>query len=177
MADDAGKSPAPADEPKAAQAAPMLVNAQYVKDLSFENPRSPASFAEARDGAPTVDIAVDLQRRQLQEKVYEVVLFLRGEARNDKGVLFLAEVHYAGLFTLGDVPPEAIDPLLAVAAPQLLFPYARAVISECVRDGGFAPLLVNPIDFGAMLRQRSQRAASGANGGASEESEPAPASD
>ena len=166
MADDAGKPAAPPDQPPAApaQAQPMVVNAQYVKDLSFENPRAPESFAETRDTAPKLDIAVDVQRRQLQEKVHEVVLMLRGEARNDSGVLFLAEVHYAGIFTLSDVPQQAIEPLLEIGGPQLLFPFARAVISDCVRDGGFAPLLLNPIDFAALHRQRQQKDAAAVNG-------------
>ena len=168
MANDTDKPAAPPDPPQGApvQAPPMTVNAQYVKDLSFENPRAPASFAEARESMPKVDIAIDVRQRQLQERVHEVVLLLRGEARNDQGVLFLADVQYAGIFTLGDVPQQAVEPLLLVGGPQLLFPFARAVVAGCVRDGGFAPLLVNPIDFAALHRQRQQKeaAAAAANG-------------
>ncbi len=143
---------------------PLLVNAQYVKDLSFENPRAPASLSDGQRPNPNVNVAIDVNARRMQEKRYEVVLSIRAEASHDEATLFLAEVHYAGLFTIGDVPKEAIEPLLLVNAPHLLFPFARAIIADSVRDGGFAPLMVHPIDFASLYRQRKQERAEARKG-------------
>lgn len=144
---------------KPTETAPMLVQAQYIKDLSFENPRAPQSFTESRTGQPTVDINVDVGARPLQEKTYEVVLAIRSEAKVTAGPLFVCEVQYAGLFTVGEVPEEAIEPMLLIQAPMLLFPFARAIIASSVREGGFAALMVQPIDFAQLYRQK--RAAGG----------------
>ena len=165
MTEPSADKPASPAEPGAAAAPPLMVSAQYVKDLSFENPRAPASFGEARNQAPKIDIGVNVGARQLQDKLFEVVLALRAQAETANGPLFLAEVQYAGLFTVGDVPQPTVEPLLLIQGPQLLFPFARAVIAESIREGGFAPLLVQPIDFVALYRQRQQQEQKGAPDG------------
>jgi preprotein translocase subunit SecB len=151
---------------KLTETAPMLVQAQYIKDLSFENPRAPQSFTESRSGQPSVDINVDVGARPVQEKTYEVVLAIRAEAKVTAGSLFVCEVQYAGLFTVGDVPKEAVEPMLLIQAPMLLFPFARAVIANSVREGGFAALMVQPIDFAQLFRQKKAAATAGAPAGA-----------
>lgn len=131
----------------------LSVNAQYVKDLSFENPNAPQSLMQMK-GAPDVNVNVDVGVRQIADKTYEVVLGARGEGSAEGNPLFIAEVQYAGIFTLGEVPEEYVQPLLMIEAPRLLFPFARAIISDCVRDGGFPPLMIHPIDFVALYQQR-----------------------
>jgi len=139
------------------QASPLFVNTQYVKDLSFENPSAPASLVGGQKISPKVDVSVDVSARRMQEKLFEVVLRIRVNASHDDNVLFLAEVDYAGVFTVGDIPEEEIEPEVLIHAPQLLFPFARAIIADNVRDGGFAPLLVQPIDFAVLYNQRKEQ--------------------
>ena len=148
------------------QAPTLVVNAQYVKDLSFENPRAPASLIDGQKINPKVNVSIDVNAKRMQEKIFEVVLHIRANASHDDAPLFLAEVAYAGVFTVGDVPEDAIEPVILIHAPQLLFPFARAIIAANVRDGGFAPLLVHPIDFAALYRQRKQQQKANGQGAA-----------
>ncbi|MBO6782881.1 MAG: protein-export chaperone SecB [Alphaproteobacteria bacterium] len=151
----------------------MLVNAQYVKDLSFENPNAPQSLQQ-QDGEPNVQIAIDVNANAVAEKAFEVTLTLRAEGSSGQTTLFIVEIAYAGIFSLGEVPDEYVAPLVYIEAPRQLFPFARAIISEAVRDGGFPPLLVQPIDFVAMYQQRAAQAQAEQQGGTAA---PAPAGD
>jgi len=135
----------------------MLVNAQYVKDLSFENPNAPQSLSQ-QQGEPNVQIAIDMNANQVAEKAYEVTLTLRAEGTAGETALFIVEIAYAGIFTIGDVPEEYMAPLVYIEAPRQLFPFARAIVADAVRDGGFPPLLVQPIDFVALYQQRAAKA-------------------
>jgi preprotein translocase subunit SecB len=147
---------------------PLMVNVQYIKDLSFEVPGAPEIYATLRS-QPAVQINLDVQARSLQEgqNVYEVVLSVKAEAReavqNGSGEgrpVFMAELHYAGVFTLTNVPPEAVEPLLLIECPRLLFPFARTVLSDVTREGGFPPVLLQPIDFvGLWQARKAQEAA------------------
>lgn len=149
------------DAPQGAGNQPMLmVNAQYVKDLSFENPNAPQSLMEQK-GQPNVQIAVDVNARQIAEKSFEVTLQLRCEGKSETASLFIAEVAYAGVFTLGEVQQDYVAPLLYVEAPRQLFPFARNIIADCIRDGGFPQLLVQPIDFVQLYQQRAAQAKAG----------------
>ena len=154
---DAPTTPAPEAPPPAA-AAPITVVTQYVKDLSFENPNAPAVLANATE-APHGNVQVDVQVRPLGASNYEVSLTLRAETRQKDQLGYLVELVYAGLFVVGDVPPERIEPLIMVEAPRFLFPFARAIVMALTRDGGYAPLLINPIDFALLYRDHRQRAA------------------
>ena len=146
---------APTDEQQPA----LTVNGQYVKDLSFENPNAPASLMQAGQQMPNVDVAVDVNASRLQDKVYEVVLSVRAEGKKEQETYFIAEVHYAGVFTIGgEVPEDYLQPMILIEAPRLLFPFARAIVSDAVRDGGFPPLLVHPIDFVGLYQQRIAQA-------------------
>lgn len=137
--------------------------AQYVKDLSFENPNAPASLQLQEQ--PKIDINVNVNARAGDQDMYEVELKINATARTgDERVAFQVELLYAGLFRLTGAPAEAIEPFLIVEAPRILFPFARRVVADVVRDGGFPPLMLEPIDFGSLyLAQLEQR------GGASEQ--------
>ncbi|MEX0697261.1 MAG: protein-export chaperone SecB [Dongiaceae bacterium] len=157
---DAPTTPAPEapPPPAAAAAAPITVVTQYVKDLSFENPNAPAVLANATE-APHGNVQVDVQVRPLGASNFEVSLTLRAETRQKDQLAYLVELVYAGLFVIGDVPPERIEPLIMVEAPRFLFPFARAIVMALTRDGGYAPLLINPIDFAVLYRDHRQRLA------------------
>ena len=137
----------------------MLVDAQYIKDLSFENPNAPQSLSQ--QGDPNVQIAIDVNAAQVAEKAFEVTLSLRAEGTNGETVLFIVETIYAGVFTIGEVPEEYMAPLVYIEAPRQLFPFARAIIANAVRDGGYPPLLIQPIDFVALYQQRAAQAEAG----------------
>ena len=130
----------------------LQVMGQYIKDLSFENPGMPAMGMAQR---PQIDLNVDLQAKQMDADHYEVELKLRVAAQSDNKPMFLLELVYAGLFLLQNVPEEMRQPALLIEAPHILFPFARRIVADVVRDGGMPPLLVEPIDFGALYRSRA----------------------
>ncbi len=132
---------------------PIHVNAQYIKDLSFEVPGAPTIFAEMQGGQPDISVQVNLNAQPLAEKLYEVVLHLNIEAKVNDKPAFIAELAYGGVFTL-NVPDEHVQPMLLIEAPRLLFPFARNIIADATRDGGFPPMLLQPIDFVALFRRR-----------------------
>jgi len=128
---------------------------QYVKDLSVENPNSPASLNW--DGQPQVDVQVNIQVHTVSEEVNEVEMILTTKASTDEGVLYAVELSYAGLFGIRNVPEDQAHPFLFGEAPRLIFPFARRVISDATRDAGFPPLTLEPIDFNMLyMQQRAQ---------------------
>lgn len=128
---------------------------QYVKDLSFENPNSPAIYQGQTQ--PAIDVQFNIGSAAVAEGVYEVVLKIEVRAQADTQVAFIVDLSYAGLFGLRNIPAEQLDPFLLGEAPRILFPFARRVLADAVRDGGFPPLLLEPIDFaGIYLQQRAQ---------------------
>ncbi|MFN4087756.1 MAG: protein-export chaperone SecB [Alphaproteobacteria bacterium] len=131
---------------------PLSVNVQYVKDLSFENPHAPQAFGELN---PPPEIAVDInvEVHGLQPRVVEVVLNIRVRAQREEQVFFMVELSYAGICVIGNVPEQHVQPLVTIEGPRLLFPFARQIIADAVRNGGFPPLLINPIDFGRLYQQ------------------------
>jgi preprotein translocase subunit SecB len=148
---DGGKQSAPSGQPADA---PLVLNTHYVKDLSFENPNAPLIFGEVQKG-PELDVNIDVQVRHLQERLYEVLLAIRVKAGVGDKVAFLVELDFAGLATVGQsVPKTEVERLMLVEVPRYLFPFARAVISDATRDGGFPPLLINPINFEELYRKR-----------------------
>lgn len=137
-----------------AETQPQLqVNVQYVKDLSFENPNAPQSLIPTGE-APSVELNVNVSARGLAEGVFEVELELSATAKHADKVAFVVELTYGGVFTLAGVPEEHIQPMLLIECPRLLFPFARAIIANTTREGGFPPLMVHPIDFVDLFRQR-----------------------
>lgn len=129
----------------------MVINAQYIKDLSFESPGAPGSLVGNRE-KPRIDVSVDVQVQKLAESSFEVCLVISANAvLDEKKKLFLAELAYAGIFSI-DVPDAELEPILMIYCPSMLFPYARRIVSDVVRDGGFPPLMLDPIDFAVLYQ-------------------------
>ncbi|MFQ5773809.1 MAG: protein-export chaperone SecB [Kiloniellaceae bacterium] len=127
---------------------PLVINTQYIKDLSFENPNAPEVFAAFAETPPDVNVNIDVTSAHLGERTYEVVLSFRVGATTADQAAFLIELDYAGIATIADSVPEAeLEPLLLSETPRHLFPFARSTLAAVTRDGGFPPLVVNPIDF------------------------------
>ncbi len=127
---------------------------QYVKDLSFENPGAPLNLT----ARPQIDLGVDLQARRLDPERYEVELKLRVSAKTEEKPVFLLELVYGGLFFIQGAPEELLQPILLIEGPHLLFPFARRIVADVVRDGGMPPLMVEPIDFAALYRAKTGQA-------------------
>lgn len=146
----------PAGAAQAANGAQPSLNvlAQYVKDLSFENPGAPGTLRGGRDKAPGININVNVNANPVGENEYDVTLTLNAKAGVDKDVLFNVELVYGGVFRVAGFPQEHMLPILFIECPRLLFPFARQIISDCTRNGGFPPLMIDPIDFAQMFQQR-----------------------
>ncbi|MHA6722456.1 protein-export chaperone SecB [Sphingomonas sp. RS2018] len=143
-----------------ADTAPVAgVISQYVKDFSFENPSAPAIYQN--QSQPRIDVGFNIAAAKVGEDVHEVVLKVDIKAETEDGqVAFVIDLSYAGLFGLRNIPEEHLQPFLLGEAPRILFPFARRVVADAVRDGGFPPLLLDPIDFGQLyMQQLSQQTA------------------
>lgn len=127
---------------------------QYIKDLSFENPNAPAIFQAAT--APEINVQFDIAAQQVGDEVHEVVLKIDVRATSEGKTAFIAELAYAGLFGLRNIPADQMQMFLLGEGPRLLFPFARRVVADAIRDGGFPPLLLEPIDFNALFLQQLQ---------------------
>ncbi|MCO6188000.1 protein-export chaperone SecB [Rhizobium sp. L1K21] len=137
-----------------AQQQPSLnILAQYIKDLSFENPGAPQSL-QAREKAPEININVNVNANPLSGNDFDVLLTLSATAKDGDKTLFQVELVYGGVFRVAGFPQEHMLPVLFIECPRLLFPFARQIIADATRNGGFPPLLVDPIDFGQMFQQR-----------------------
>ena len=145
----------PGDEPQVATIA------QYVKDLSVENPNAPQSFQWQTQ--PQLEVQFNILVNKVADEVHEVVLKIEAAARSDQGIHFLIDLSYAGLYGLRNIPEEALPPFLLIETPRLLFPFARQIIAETSQNTGFPPLLLDPIDFGAayMAQLDAQQGQSG----------------
>src|SRR3984957_10450402 len=126
---------------------------QYVKDFSFENPNAPRSIAPSTQ-QPAININIAVEAAPLTETDVEVTLRLEGKAESQGMLLFGFELLYAGVFRILNVPPESLQPTVMIECPRLLFPFAREIIASATRNSGFPPLLLEPVDFGALYRQR-----------------------
>ncbi|MGA9321831.1 MAG: protein-export chaperone SecB [Xanthobacteraceae bacterium] len=136
------------------QAIPQIgVLAQYVKDLSFENPNAPRSIAPTGQ-QPTINIQVNVDAAPIAATDFEVTLRLEGKAESQGMLLFNFELVFAGAFRVQNVPADSLQPVVLIECPRLLFPFAREIVATAVRNGGFAPLLLDPIDFVSLYRQR-----------------------
>ena len=127
--------------------------AQYIKDFSFENPNAPASLAP-RSEAPNIGISVNVNARKLSETDYEIDLVLNGKSGEAPNIMFNFELVFSGIFRVQNVPDEAVQAVVMIECPRLLFPFARQIVADAVRNGGFPPLLIDPIDFARLYRQR-----------------------
>lgn len=129
---------------------------QYTKDFSFENPNAPASLGPQQN-PPAINIQVNVNARQLAETDFEIELKLDGGAGEGAGTLFKFDLTYCGIFRCINIPQEQLGAVVMVECPRLLFPFARQIIADAVRNGGFPPLYIDPIDFGALYMQRMQQ--------------------
>ena len=131
----------------------LLLRAQYVKDLSFENPRAPASLFSLRE-APQMDVSINLAANRLEGDVVELAMQISVRAIAEKNTIFLTDLVYAGLLELKNIPAEQMEQAVFIAGAQLIYPFARRVISDVTRDGGFPALQLEPIDFAGMYAER-----------------------
>jgi preprotein translocase subunit SecB len=146
--------------------------AQYIKDLSIENPNSPQVYQWQEQ--PRVDVQFNINVERASDDLHEVIIKLEVSARSDSGVQFLVDLSYAGLFGLRNFPEEAMGPFLLVEAPRLLFPFARQIVADATQNTGFPPLLLDGIDFGAAYLAQLQ-AQQGVEGDAPPSDESGPA--
>lgn len=136
----------------------FAIKGQYIKDLSFENPHAPKSLiAMAQETPPRIDLNVDIKVDRIQETIFETSLHLSAKATGAQGALFLTELVYAGIFELVNIPQERLEPILFVDCPFVLYPFARRVIADVTRDGGFPPLMLEPIDFQSLYLQNRNK--------------------
>lgn len=145
----------------ASEAAAVRVLAQYVRDLSFENPGAPATL-QTQTTQPKIDLQIDVNARRMEEDgLFEVGLRINARSERDTGeVLFVVELDYAGLFAFANIPADVIEPLVLVECPRMLFPFAREIVAAATRNGGFPPLMIDPMDFGALYAAQRQAQAS-----------------
>ncbi len=164
----ADESPATTPAAAGSTAPQFRVLAQYIKDLSFENP-DPLGALRQGQPAPAIDLGIDVQARRAPNEAYEVDLNINVRAQREQAVAFLCELKYTGLFQFVNVPQDSIEPLLLVEAPRMLFPFARRIVAEATRDGGFPPLYIDPIDFlGLYQKQKAAGSAPAAQAGGGE---------
>ncbi|HWP16245.1 MAG TPA: protein-export chaperone SecB [Xanthobacteraceae bacterium] len=151
-----GGPPAGGPSDAANQAQPSLnVLAQYVKDLSFENPNAPNSLTQQPgQQPPKINIQINVNAKPLAGSDFEVELKIEGRAELPTTTLFAFDLLYAGIFRIQNVPQDSVHALIMIECPRLLFPFARAIIADAVRNGGFPPLMIDPVDFVSLYRQR-----------------------
>ena len=151
--------------PPGAGTPPQLnVLAQYTKDLSFENPNAPSSLTP-HPTPPQINIQINVNANNIAENDYEVAVSIEGKAENSGKVMFSFELVYAGVFRIVNVPKENLHPLVMIECPRLLFPFAREIIATTVQDGGFPPLMLDPVDFVGLYRQNMKRQATQSTSG------------
>ncbi|MBL4602681.1 MAG: protein-export chaperone SecB [Emcibacteraceae bacterium] len=127
---------------------------QYIKDLSFENPTPAQTIQKLATDKPSMNINVGLNAQQVGEDLYEVNLKITATALSGEETAFVAELLYSGLFGIKNLPEGQLQPFLMVEAPRQIFPFARRILSDVTRDGGFPPLMLEPIDFGSLYQQQ-----------------------
>ena len=148
----------PAGNGTQADNAPSLnALAQYAKDFSFENPNAPRSLSPQQQ-APQIGIQVNVNAKQMADTDFEVDLKLEGDAKVGNDVLFAFDLTYSGVFRVRNIPQDQIHPVVMIECPRLLFPFARQIVADAVRNGGFPPLYIDPIDFVGLYRQKAAQA-------------------
>lgn len=158
------ETPEQPTQPASTQPA-MFLRAQYIKDLSFENPRAPASLFSLKE-PPAMEVGVNLGAQRLEDNIFEVAVQINVRATSEKTTVFLVDLVYAGVVELQNIPENEIEPALFIQAASLVYPFARRVVSDVTRDGGFPPVALEPLDFAAMyINQRNKAAADTAPAG------------
>ena len=138
----------------AAEAEPSIqVIGQYLKDLSFESPKAPGSLKSPGEN-PNLQVDINVNVKKLDEEVFESGIQLKIHASNDDGTIYMLEALYAGAFQVRNLPADALEPVLLINCPTILYPFLRRIIAEMTQEGGFPPLLLDPIDFATLYKQR-----------------------
>jgi preprotein translocase subunit SecB len=148
-----GGPPPSAGPQNQAQLPQLNVLGQYVKDFSFENPNAPRSLAPSQE-QPQLNVQINVGVSQLAATDYEVTLKLEGKAESQGMVLFAFDLTFCGMFRIQNVPQEHVQPMVMIECPRLLFPFAREIVATAVRNGGYAPFLLDPVDFVSLYHQR-----------------------
>lgn len=151
LSDSQASTPSRKVEPLSKTTPSLRIIGQYLKDLSFENPKAPLSLSQ-NDNPPQVEISVNVSAHIMGACDYEVDLQLNAKATRDDDMVFGVELVYAGLFRLRNTPQENVNPLLLIECPHMLFPFARQIMADATRNGGFPPLLMDPVDFSKLYR-------------------------
>lgn len=152
MTDTATQTPAQPTGPA------IYLRAQFIKDLSFENPRAPASLFAMKE-PPTMEVSVNLGAQRLDEHVFEVAIQIGVRATAEKATVFLIDLVYAGVLEIHNIPEAELEPVLFIQGASLIYPFARRVVADVARDGGFPPVALEPLDFAGMyVNQRNQKA-------------------
>lgn len=163
MADDETKTAAKGPE-AADQAGQKPVEArvagQYIKDLSFENPNIGKLLTNTAGESPNIKLEINVAAKRIQPELFESAIDFKAVASNAEGTIYDLELVYAGLFQLKNVPDQAMEPFLLINCPTLIFPFLRRIVADITREGGFPPLMLDPIDFGQLyLRRKNELAA------------------
>jgi len=145
-----------APQPQPGSQPAMRVLGQYLKDFSFENPNAPQSLTPQQT-QPDINIAVNVNARNLAPTDFEVELHLDAKATLQGKVIFAAELLYAGAFRMENFPQKLLHPAVLIECPRILFPFARQILADATRNGGFPPLMLDPIDFAGMYQKRMQQ--------------------
>lgn len=153
---NAGGDTAPSQTGDAQGSQPALaINAQYIKDLSFEAPGTPQIFKELQNQQPNISVHVDVKAQNIAPPAYEVVLSIKAECKIGEAVAFILELSYGGVFTL-NVPEQHLRPVLLIECPRMLFPFARQIVAMTTVNGGFLPLMLGPVDFAGLYQRQAQ---------------------
>lgn len=147
----------------------ITILGQYIKDLSFENPTPAQTIQKLATEQPTMNINVNLNAQQVGEDIFEVDLKVTATAKSKEDTAFVAELLYSGLFGIKNLPENQLQPFLMVEAPRQIFPFARRILSDVTRDGGFPPLMLEPIDFAGLYQQQLAQANAQNNAASGEE--------
>jgi preprotein translocase subunit SecB len=149
-----GPAATPQEQPSPQAQPSMKVLGQYLKDLSFENPNAPASMT--LQAQPDINISVNVNAKPLGQggSDYEVEIHLEAKASHQGKVIFATDLLYAGVFRLENIPKDALHPIVLIECPRMLFPFARQILADATRSGGFPPLMLDPIDFAGMYQKR-----------------------
>ena len=134
----------------------IRILAQFIRDLSMENPRAPDALRPSQD-QPQIDLGVEMNARGREDGLFEVDLKLSAKAARDDGPLFVVELLYGGVFQIAGVPAEELEPVLLIECPRYLFPFARRIIADLTAEGGFPPFMLEPIDFAGIYASRAQQ--------------------
>lgn len=172
MAETPENNEAAASNGAGAQTAPALsVLAQYIKDFSFESPNAPNSL-RPREKAPDIQININVNPTPLSETDFEVELKLEARAVDGDEVLFNVELDYAGIFRIQGIPQEALQPIVLVECPRILFPFARQIIADATRNGNFPPLMIDPVDFAQLYQAKMAEISASEDNKSGEEKKP-----